>query len=176
MRILDVSEANQIKCPPKKIVIQHGQEVFLRQLTHICIAGEALGKAIVIFSWEPRPASSETDHLSTDVLTAPAPTDDAFIAVTVSRNLHGLLQSIAHGRSTNSVIQELYEASQYQQFKAEEGTSEASQDRSIILIAISKGMFDILEKLSNGRSTDTVIRELYQTYLTKHAEGVGPRD
>ena len=51
VRILDVSEANQIKCPPKKIVIQHGHELFLRQLTHICIAGEALGKAIVIFSW-----------------------------------------------------------------------------------------------------------------------------
>ena len=52
VRILDVSEANRIKCPPpKKIVIQHGQEVFLRQLTHICIVGEALGKAIVIFSW-----------------------------------------------------------------------------------------------------------------------------
>ena len=52
VRILDASEADQIKrAPPKKIIIQHQQEVFLCTLTHICIAGELLGKAIVIFSW-----------------------------------------------------------------------------------------------------------------------------
>ena len=52
VRILDASEADQIKQdPPKKIIIQHQQEVFLRTLTNICIAGEALGKVIVIFSW-----------------------------------------------------------------------------------------------------------------------------
>ena len=59
VRILDVSEANQIKCPPKKIIIQYQQEIFLRQLTHICIAGEALGKAIVIFSWANERAEDE---------------------------------------------------------------------------------------------------------------------
>jgi hypothetical protein len=53
VRILDVLEADQIKQdPPKKIIIQYEQEVFLRTLTHICIAGEALGKVIVIFSWD----------------------------------------------------------------------------------------------------------------------------
>jgi hypothetical protein len=121
VRILDVLEADQIKRdPPKKIIIQYEQEIFLRTLTHICIAGEALGKVIVIFSWKPQPTSSETDHLSYDILTAPSPTDDAFTAVTISRNLHGLLQSIAHGRSMNSIIQELYEASQYRQFEEKE--------------------------------------------------------
>lgn len=121
VRILDAAEADRIKRdPPAKIIIQYDQEIFLRTLTNICEVGDMLGKVIVIFSWKPQPASNETDNLSSDVLTAPSLTDDAFAVVTVSKNLLGLLQSIAHGRSMNSVIQELYEASQYQQFKMEE--------------------------------------------------------
>jgi hypothetical protein len=53
VRILDKDEYQQLrKADPKKIIIQYEQEVFLRTLTHICIAGEAFGKVIVIFSWQ----------------------------------------------------------------------------------------------------------------------------
>lgn len=53
VRILDKDEYQQLrKADPKKITIQYEQEVFLRILTHICTAGEALGKVIVIFSWQ----------------------------------------------------------------------------------------------------------------------------
>jgi hypothetical protein len=186
VRILDASEADQIKCPPKKILIQCGQEIFLRSLTHICIAGELLGKAIVIFSWQENEKHNPFKHIpgideesnsthtpAEDGPSEPSPLDDAFAAVTVSKNLRGLLQSIAHGRSINSVIQELYEASQYQQFKAETAPAieEAEQDKKLALIGVSKGLSNILVKLAYNRSMDAVIRELYQAYITKHAEG-----
>lgn len=123
VRILDAFEADQIKCnPPKKIIIQYQQEIFQRTLTHICIAGEAFGKVIVIFSWQGNEKHNPFKHIPG--IDKQSSADDASTAVTVSRNLHRLLQSIAHGRSLNSVIQELYEVSQYQQFKTEETVHE----------------------------------------------------
>jgi hypothetical protein len=52
VRILDLDEWKRINSsPPKKIIIQHEHEVFLRTLTHIYKAGILLGKVIAIFSW-----------------------------------------------------------------------------------------------------------------------------
>lgn len=45
------------------------------------------------------------------------PFDEKFVCLTISRNLHHLLESIAHGRSMNMVIRELYEASQFAHYK-----------------------------------------------------------
>lgn len=106
VRILDLEEWRLLKrYDPKKIIIQYQQEIFLRTLTNIHFGGMILGKVIAIFSWRLQPTPSETD--------------DAFTAVTISRNLLGLLQSIAHGRSMNMVIRELYEASQYKRYEEE---------------------------------------------------------
>jgi len=169
VRIIDAYEADQIKHdPPTKIIIQYEQEVFLRTLTHICIAGELFGKVIVIFSWQGNEKHNPFKHIPG--IDKQSSEDDRFTVVTVSRNLHRLLQSIAHGRSLNSVIQELYEARRYQEYMAE-STPDEEEDKKLTLIGISKGMSDILVRLAYDRSMDAVIQELYQAYLTKHAEG-----
>ena len=131
--ILDKDEYQQLrKADPKKIIIQYEQEVFLRTKTNLYVIEDVFGKVIFIFNWQGTEKYNPFKHISgidkqlnstptpaEDDPSEPSPTDDAFTVVTISRNLHRLLQSITHGRSLNSVIQELYEASQYQQFKAE---------------------------------------------------------
>jgi len=52
--------------------------------------------------------------------------------------------------------------------------AEPSSDETLMLIAISKGMLDTLTNVAQGRSIDKIIRDLYQLYLNKHAEEVGP--
>lgn len=55
VRLLDAFEADLIRRnPPTKIIIQHQQEVFLRDLTHIHETA-VLGKFIVVFSWTNAP-------------------------------------------------------------------------------------------------------------------------
>jgi hypothetical protein len=52
VRILDIDEYHQLrKADPKKIIIQHQQEVFLRTLTHRHVTEIIFGKVIVVFSW-----------------------------------------------------------------------------------------------------------------------------
>jgi hypothetical protein len=52
VRILDLDEWKRIKaCPPKKIIIQHEREIFLRTLTNISRVGVLLGKVVAVFSW-----------------------------------------------------------------------------------------------------------------------------
>jgi hypothetical protein len=116
VRILDLDDWKRINSsPPKKIIIQNQQEVILRTLTHICRAGVLLGKVIVIFSW-----THEKQHHSTPeqdpykiahIHSMPyePSIDERFVAITISKGTLSLIQSIAHGRTMNKVIQELYE-------------------------------------------------------------------
>ena len=52
VRIIDYYERQQLKMKlPQKIMIQHGQEIFLRTVTHVYVSEMILGKYIAIFSW-----------------------------------------------------------------------------------------------------------------------------
>ena len=52
VRILDIDEYHQLrKHNPKKIIIQHQQEVFLRTITNIHATKGVFGKVIVVISW-----------------------------------------------------------------------------------------------------------------------------
>jgi len=125
VRIIDAHEYEQLQIhEPEKIIAQHQQEIILRTITHVYVSDMVLGKYIAIFSWNPNekhPHSSPDEQVSDpeahiilpDLPTEPS-SDDAFVAVTISRNLFHSLQLIAHGRSMNMVIRELYEASCYQ--------------------------------------------------------------
>jgi hypothetical protein len=121
VRILDLDEWKRINSrPPKKIIIQNQQEVFLRTLTHIYRAGVLLGKVIVIFSWThekhnqtiPEQDPDEIAHINS-VSYEPS-IDERFVAITISKGTFALLQSIAHGRTMNMLVKELYEAYMFQ--------------------------------------------------------------
>jgi hypothetical protein len=123
---------------PKKITIRHHEEIFSRTLTSLHFA-KFFGKVIVIFSWahEDHPLSN-TSYAHTmsigqlDSFENPLPgphsvpigqgphnpglqqeetssIDERFAAITISNGTLALLQSIAHGRTMNMVIKELYE-------------------------------------------------------------------
>lgn len=52
VRIIDSYERQQLKKElPHKIIIQHGEEIFLRTVTHVYVSEMVLGKYIAIFSW-----------------------------------------------------------------------------------------------------------------------------
>ena len=64
-------------------------------------------------------------------LVQPQPqTDERFVCVTISKNLHLSLEAIRHGRSMNMVMQELLESSQYKQYN-EEGAGKISLNTPI---------------------------------------------
>ena len=55
VRILDYDEYLQlVKANPKKILIQHQQEIFLRTITHVYVTEDVLGKVIVVISWNEK--------------------------------------------------------------------------------------------------------------------------
>ena len=61
VRILDLDEWRSLKNRPQKIIIQHQQEVFLRDITNIHFGGVILGKVIAIFSWQHKEAEVAED-------------------------------------------------------------------------------------------------------------------
>ena len=121
VRIIDSYEHEQLKKKlPHKIIIQHEQEIILRTLSHVYVSDMILGKYLAIFSWLPkfhRYSVSEDPvqkaHIMNPRGPGEPPIDEDFTAVTISRNLLHSLELIAHGRSINMVIRELYETSCY---------------------------------------------------------------
>jgi hypothetical protein len=114
VRIIDNDEYEMLNAhTPKKIIIQCQEEIFLRTLTNLHFA-KLFDKAIVIFSWThetPHPAHIHSVSYEPSI-------DERFVAITISKGVLSLIQSIAHGRTMNMVIQELYERYMFQ--KAEE--------------------------------------------------------
>lgn len=52
VRIIDHYERQQLKKKlSHKIIIQHGEEIFIRTVTHVHVSEMVLGKYIAIFSW-----------------------------------------------------------------------------------------------------------------------------
>lgn len=161
VRILDDQyEYQQLKKGnPKRIIIQHQQEIFLRAITNIHVTENVFGKVIVIFSWarlethqqidEEQPLDvqainvslsliekldacrgSETyDGLISGLIKAEPPIDETFVTVTISKLTQKLLHSIAHGRSINTVIRELYQI--YINKLAEEGAALRPQIQTV---------------------------------------------
>lgn len=95
---------------PTKIIIQYQQELFIRTLTNIHLEGEMLNTWIVTFSWthDQLDKKDETPAEMCQAVEEPS-IDERFAAITVSNGTLALLQSIAHGRTMNMVIKELYE-------------------------------------------------------------------
>jgi hypothetical protein len=115
VRILDIEEYELLLAhTPIKIIIQYQQEIFLRTLTNLHFA-KLFGKVIVIFSWTNEEHSVSFEH--GDLSVGPQEEeeeeepsiDERFAAITISNGTLALLQSIAHGRTMNMVIKELYE-------------------------------------------------------------------
>jgi hypothetical protein len=123
VRIIDKDEYEMINThPPKKIIILYQEEIFLRTLTNLHFA-KLFGKAIVIFSWAHEKHSVSFEHGDLSVESqqeAESLIDERFTAVTISNGTLALLQSIAHGRTMNMVIKELYEAFMYARIKQAE--------------------------------------------------------
>jgi hypothetical protein len=138
VRIIDKDEYEMLNThTPKKIIIQYQEEIFSRTLTNLYFA-KLFGHVIVIFSWTHPKKHPESDHVH--VMTKQDPysplshsmslnepgnhsdsvetcqsveepsIDKRFAAITISNGTLALLQSIAHGRTMNMVIRELYEA------------------------------------------------------------------
>jgi hypothetical protein len=110
VRILDAYEADLIRRnPPTKIIIHDQQESFTRTLSHIHLNYNVLGKVIAIFSWTNENKEDDTPAETCQVIEKPS-IDERFAAITISNGTLALLQGIAHGRTMNMVIKELYEA------------------------------------------------------------------
>lgn len=119
VRIIDHHEYQHLqKKLPLKIIIAHQHEIFLRTITHVYVSEMILGKYLAIFSWtnknyhHPIPHENEKDLCAhTMSIDAGEPTiDDKFTAITISKGTLAILQSIAHGRSMDSVIRQFCEA------------------------------------------------------------------
>lgn len=64
VRILDLEEWRLLKrYDPKKIIIQHQQEVFLRTITNIHFGGLILGKVLAILSWQGNERHNPFKHI-----------------------------------------------------------------------------------------------------------------
>lgn len=161
VRILDAYEADQIKRdPPTKIIIQYGQEVFLRKLTSICAAGDVLGKVIVIFSWQGNERHNPFKHIpGIDKSEPPLHVQAINIGLPLREKL-----DIARGdRTYDELISKLL--ADYICIKNEK------QD-GFVLVTVSDEMLKLLQKIAHGRSMNSVIRFLYNLYLYTHtAEG-----
>jgi hypothetical protein len=120
VRIIDNDEYEMLNArTPKKIIIQYQEEIFLRTLTNLHFA-KLFGKVIVIFSWAnekhhhsmPEQDPDQEAHIHS--MPYEPSIDERFVAITISKGMHSLIQSIAHGRTMNMVIQELYERYMFQ--------------------------------------------------------------
>jgi hypothetical protein len=110
VRIIDNDEYEMLNAhTPKKIIIQYQEEIFLRILTNLHFA-KLFGKVIVIFSWTHEKPNQAHIH---SVPYEPS-IEERFTAITISKCTLALLQSIAHGRTMDMVIQELYERYMFQ--------------------------------------------------------------
>jgi hypothetical protein len=64
VRIMDLEEWRLLrKCDPKKIIIQHQQEIFLRTITNIHYGGVLLGKVLGIISWQGNERHNPFKHI-----------------------------------------------------------------------------------------------------------------
>jgi hypothetical protein len=192
VRILDIDEWLQLKeKDPKKIIIQCQQEIFLRTLSNIHFGGVILGKVIAIFSWrnEEEELDCESTTYASSLDAIELSTDEKFVCVTISRNLHHLLGSIAHGQSMNSIIQEIYEvwcysrcAKNYSPHPPSTTSADDKTDHEVhimspyspsesaigdknIPIIISRETLAILQSIAHGRSMNSVIRQFCEANL-----------
>ena len=119
VRLIDEDEFKQLKKKRLvKITIQHQQEIFIRDITHVYVSEMILGKHLAIFSWAHNEhhhiVDAKTDHdtlahtMSPDALQEP--TIDLLFTLSVSKRTLAILQGLAHGRTMDSVIRELHEA------------------------------------------------------------------
>lgn len=157
VRILDIDEYHQLrKQNPKKIVIQYRQEIFLRTITNLHVTEGVFGKVIVVISWtneEHTPTVEPGPHNVEPIPEVPTmPSISKCVAC-----LKGMQEVMEHGPATGAPKSE--EAGFY--------------PPHIVSITITKDTHKLLQGIAHGRSINTVIRELYQTYSDKLAEERG---
>ena len=189
VRIMDVYEADQIRRkPPKKIFIQHQQEIFLRTLTHIHFNYNVLGKVIVIFSW-----TNEKHH-------HPIPGDtEPCASCKHSQSLDEPIYLRSGEKTTGTVTLSITEEETSpsvgpHSVPVEPGDHNLDPDRSTspdkvagvipsseapsidesVVVIITKRMFETLRNFRHGCSITYIVQELYDFYCTKHAEDEGP--
>lgn len=186
VRILDKYECEELeKKNPKKIIIQHQQEIFLRTITHIHVTKFFFGKTIVIFSWtnekhqHPIPDEKGLDYLAhTMSIDEVAGSDHSprVSPIPIAKTMRcpdcdgDLLKSRAGEFGKCAICQALF----YLDPGVEIPTEESSSDEGFVSVTISKPMFESLRNFRHGRTTNYIVQELYQFYLTKQAEERGP--
>lgn len=184
VRIIDHYERQQLKKKlPHKIIIQHGQEIFLRTITHVYVSEMILGKYLAIFSWtnekHHHPGLNENDpnalaHTMSIDEVEPA-IDLIQTAILIPRRLVADLNTYRDKATIPEFISKLldnYEQPPTPTHYPHPQNRTTTDDTA--LIAISEGMKDTLKNIAQGRSMDKIIRDLYQIHLNKHAEEVGP--
>lgn len=194
VRILDAYEADQIKRKhPTKIIIQYQREIFLRTITNIHLTPYFFGKVIAIFSW-----TNEEHHHTPPIAIERDPYAHTMsinegiepsIAEGLDRELQVTLDNLRGKLSLNELIRKMLDCylAPHQHTMPEDWysedpfvaktaptTEEPLLDAGFVAIEISKQMFNTLQNSFSGRTMNSVVQELYETYLYKLAEERGP--
>jgi len=182
VRIIDADEYKQLKKhKPKKIIIQHQQEIFVRTITYVYVSEQILGKYLTIFSWNPSPKShpelEATDHgfeAHTIGLDQEPQIDLTQSSILLPRTLIHELIDLAGDRPLPELIASML--NEYNKPEQESTDHEAHNVNSELaaattgtqgfrVIFVSKQMLHLLETIGHGRSMNEIIQELYEEHL-----------
>lgn len=169
VRILDAYEAGQIRRkPPTKIIIQHQQEIFLRTITNIHMTADFFGKVIAIFSWSNeivRDPYAYTMGLDEQEPFPPL----RYQAINVSLPLLKRLDAFRGEKTHDEVISKLL-GFFYKPPSHQHTMPQNSEERDgFVAVTLSKQMHHTLQHRFSGRTINSVVQELYETYLYKLA-------
>lgn len=199
VQILDEYELKQLEeCAPKKIIIQHQQEIFLRTLTHIHVTTNFFGKHIVVFSWTNERHHHKIPHnieLNTKAHTMSL---DELSPILLPKVLIQDLGRHRGNRSHAEFISDLLDDHKMyfypitgqlpsapgphsvstqlgnHNLRPEEAMSpaeESSPDKTFAAITVSKGTLALLQSIAHGQTLNMVIKELYEVYIyQRHRE------
>lgn len=209
VRIIDTYEADRIQHkPPKKIIIQHQQEIFLRTLTDIHLNYDVLGKVIAIFSWTNEKHYRTTLNEDSDPKAHTMSLDDLSPILLPKGLIHDLgrhRRNRSHAEFISDLLDKHIMSSPLttekpstlgphsvpiepgdHNIRPEEAmppaetillSEDPSIDKSFVAITVSKGTLGLLQSIAHGRSMNSVIKELYEVYMcTRFKEENSPHD
>lgn len=185
VRIIDHYERQQLKKKiPHKIIIQHQQEIFLRTVTHVYVSEMILGKYIAIFSWTKEkqpivPAAPDAKAHTTNVnneIAKPVPEieepiDTSYTEIGIPLTL---INDLNWNRGKDTIPEFISKLLDYFINRTMHEDLNTEDKHGFVAIGISRQMFNTLQNAFHDRTMNSVVQELYETYLYKHAIERGP--
>jgi hypothetical protein len=162
VRIIDHYEYKQLKKKqPEKIMIRHGQALFLRTVTHIYVSEMILGKYLAIFSWTnvKHHHTMSCNRGSGDHTMSLGPTEEPPIDMSTIDLPKSLINRMGRyiGNDTfpEFILKLLNDVPLVQ--------PQPQSDKRFVCVTISKKLHPSLEAIGHGRSMNMVIQELLES-------------